>query len=214
MRLEPELNSDGDLIRIGQSAAGGLACEPTEASVLDTQAQRVRHVVAQPEAIIHAIALPSRIARYKRCAGEQSPRVVLRISEPSIKRQAANDLPARVHVGVPRARTCIAQRQTCPGTNDRCLSTLTQGILVCSIDGCFDSDFVLPPIAAEEECALRRVVRNRRCETVPGERCISELESLRLGAVVAQRDAAVEAVLGERSGGGAKRNQRPQANHK
>src|SRR5205823_14798593 len=97
------------LIGLGHAAADDLAGEAAEARVLDPQTQRMGHVITKAEPVIDAVARTPRIARDDRCPGEERTGVGLYVTQPTIERQAAHEFPAGVDVGIPRARSHVAE---------------------------------------------------------------------------------------------------------
>src|SRR5206468_4259372 len=163
----------------------------------------MRNVVAQADAVIHALALPPRIALHQRCAGEERARIALRITEASVKREATDDFPTRIDVGVPGSSREFAEVEPQSRSDGQARSARTQRVLISGIERRLDGKVVLPAIPAENQRALIRVVGHRRSEPAPGKRLITKDEASRFSAVVAHRNAAVETTLGEYGRGGA-----------
>src|SRR5215510_5482298 len=108
----------------------------------------MRYVVAKPHAVIDAVALAARIARNERCAGKQQPRLALRVAQAPVKREAAQEFPARVDVGIPGAGGDVPEIQAQSGTNAQRGRGWTQRVLVEAVERGFDGDIVLPAITA------------------------------------------------------------------
>src|SRR5665213_3960633 len=66
VRSEAVLDADLHLVRLGERAAERVEREATEACIFELQAERGRHVVAQPDAVVHPLA-----AGRDRAAGER-----------------------------------------------------------------------------------------------------------------------------------------------
>ena len=67
-----------------------------------------RHVVAQADAVVHAVARAPRIGGQETSPGRSRLRVGLRVAEAAVQREALAECPARVDVDVPAARVAVA----------------------------------------------------------------------------------------------------------
>src|ERR1700676_1605552 len=84
-RLELELDSQGDLIGLGQQTrTEGVSVEATEARVFHSQAQCLGQIVAQTHAIVDAVALPPRVSDDQCQWRRQRSGVALRITQAAV----------------------------------------------------------------------------------------------------------------------------------
>src|SRR5439155_4313280 len=134
-----------------ESHAGrGFAGEPAEAGIFDAKTQRLRHVVAQADAIVDAVARAARVAGYQRSACKQRPRVALRVTEASVQRQAANEFPARIDVRIPRAQAGIGERTPRAQAAGHERARRMQSVLVGGVEGRLDRNVAAPTISTKD----------------------------------------------------------------
>src|SRR5438309_10042588 len=122
----------------------------------------MRDVIAQADAVIHAIALPPRIALHQRCAGEERARIALRVTQATVERQAADHFPTGVDVRDPGSRREIAEGEPQSRPDGQTRATGPQRIPVGGIESGRAGEIALPAIAPVYQPALSGVVSPAR----------------------------------------------------